>query len=109
MGILIYECLFATTPFAAKDYLETYEMINRYAAGKHSIDYACNGVKVSKPARTIMQSLLHPNPDQVSKHAILPLRVFCGPIADRLLVVPAARSGGVQEARLVPEDGLGEA
>ena len=34
VGILIYECLFATTPFAAEDYSETYEMINRYAAGR---------------------------------------------------------------------------
>ena len=64
VGILIYECLFATTPFAAEDYSETYEMINRYASGKDSIDYAVDGVKITKPARTLMQGLLQPAPDQ---------------------------------------------
>jgi len=64
VGILIYECLFATTPFAAEDYSETYEMINRYAAGRDTIDYAVDGVRVAKPCRVLMQSLLHPEPDQ---------------------------------------------
>ena len=75
VGILIYECLFATTPFAAEDYSETYEMINRYAAGRDTIDYAVDGVRVTKPCRVLMQSLLHPEPDQrvaaaaVKKHS----------------------------------------
>jgi len=60
LGIFIYECLSGTTPFAANNYLSTYDKILAYA--KHGkLKWP---VEVSDEAKDIIGALLHGQSDQ---------------------------------------------
>ena len=77
IGIFVYECLCATTPFAADNYMSTYEAIQNYAkAGVGSLPWQSD-TEISSAAKGLISGFLHPSVGR---------RLGC-------------RKGGVQEIR----------
>jgi serine/threonine protein kinase len=61
IGIFVYECLCATTPFAADNYMDTYEQIQKYAvAGPTALPWQSD-VTLSAGAKALIAGFLHPN------------------------------------------------